>query len=518
MRRIISFSVLGAFLSLTGCSSTSDTTSDTGDDAAETATFATIDALPKATSPVVEDASGSYSFEEKSLFKSAATGMPLGELAESSFTAASSMAACETGNKLKQLVSDAAQGDMILCFIQAIAAANGFDALDLYDGSFHTFTLDSGGQDDDMPTLVKMRINKTGDSITLFEMFACNGTTQMNYLNQAISGNTFTMNDKGTYADTSEDGMSAFTGAYQTDVTGTLNSAGRFTAKTVVSQNNGTETFEASDYTHQSKVTMEQGSDTFTLYGFDTGTYPGEGVTGSYTNRGYGISQLIEGNVDSTTYDIGLLAMGDGALQYNLTSVYAAGDNGTWTDEGTTSWDGDTLFDTDSNDYTAGATAGTAPEVEDISISFAGDEVYTCDDTPDATVTVDPEAIMAACSAYSLGHTWINCYDIIESGGGGDGDDGDQQGPVDLSGTYITSGCGLDPQSQTINAGAEPGLYSILIDAGDFQFSYDGSTCSIVDTLTLDCEGCSVFEDGSIDFTTCDLPDNPSCTITQVPQ
>ena len=99
---------------------------------------------------------------------------------------------------------------------------SGGNAIDIYDGNEHVFDLnleglDSGeGEDDGGPDHIKFAISKTGDVITSFEMFACIGGAQQEYLNQTISGTTFSMTSIGTH-NQGEDETS-----FSTTVTGTL--------------------------------------------------------------------------------------------------------------------------------------------------------------------------------------------------------------------------------------------------------------------------------------------------------
>jgi len=109
-------------------------------------------------------------------------------------------------------------------------------AINVYDGEWHIFNLNITN-DQGAPDKVKMKIVKnSAGSITSFTMFMCkqNGTmTQTEYTDQTIDGQSFAMHGIGHFAD------SQWQGSHQVDVTGTLNSSGVFTQKTISSRNVG---------------------------------------------------------------------------------------------------------------------------------------------------------------------------------------------------------------------------------------------------------------------------------------
>ena len=284
-------------LSLAGysCGGGGTTTPTTG--------ITTVDGMPRATSPVVSDTSAMIA--GKSLSKDATTGILMGTLGDpdNTFAPGQSMPACEAANHLREVLNGAAQADMILCYVQNIVANDTTGELStIYDGNYHVFGLTvTGDEQGQTPDHIKMKIVKTGDNITEFEMFACSGGTQIEYLHQTISGSAFAMTSKGYHQDAGGAGW------HQVDVSGTLNSSGYYTAKEISQKNSGA--WGAGDYWNE--ATVNQYADSITYDGYDTGHFTNEGFTGSFTNRVYARAQLIDPNTSAsnTSYDIGLVLL-----------------------------------------------------------------------------------------------------------------------------------------------------------------------------------------------------------------
>lgn len=386
-----------------GCGGGGTTTTATG--------ITTVDGMPRATSPVVSDASAMVA--GKALSKDATTGILMRTLGDpdNTFTAGQSMPACEAANHLREVLNGAAQADMILCYVQNIVASDTTGQLPtIYDGSYHIFGLTITGEEQGQtPDHIKMKIVKTGDNITEFEMFACSSGTQVEYLHQTISGSAFAMTSKGYHQDASGSGR------HQVGVSGTLNSSGYYTAKEISQKNSGT--WEGNTYWNE--ATVNQYVDSITYDGYDTGHYtdPNTGYDGSYTNRVYAQAQLIDPNASAsnTSYDIGLIALGDGAAHSVMANLWAEGQ--LWSEDVTQGWLGDTKEQDDTVSWYANVTgvtppeAGTAPTIE-----FTGDEIYGCDGAEEVAVTGDQTTMDAACQRFQLGWDWINCYELIQPG------------------------------------------------------------------------------------------------------
>ena len=405
----LSFS-LSLILGLSACGgSSSSSTSDDAADDTSTAQFATIDDLPQASDPVVSSASSLVSGD--SLY--ATTGLVLSEMGPGSFDSDSSLAMCEIGNTIKSLFNEAVMGDLILCFVQNIFN-NSTGDINIYDGQEHIFAPEFAAGE---AFTVKLRITKDSvtDSVTDFQMWACEGGVQTEYISQTISGSDFTMTSLYTYND--EFG----TGGFSLAVDGDLNSEGNFTSKTIASSYSSEWAEGGSGY---GSKTVEQRFDQVAVSMFDAGEWSftsAEGTQGGiYSNRAYGVAELL------FTDSLATLAIGDGAAS-GVSAGTFTGDFGggqvfseAYEDDFLESFNGDTTaVDADGNNFTDIAAAGTIPATSsEPTIAFSGDQAWDCDDTGNAAVTiaVDESSVMQACSHLQLGWEWVPCWSIIESG------------------------------------------------------------------------------------------------------
>ncbi|MCB1214242.1 MAG: hypothetical protein KDK66_02075 [Deltaproteobacteria bacterium] len=409
-RGLAVFAVLLAGNLLSACgSSTGSTSSGTG--------VTTIDALPLSVSPVVASTSASMSARMMASTSLAESGTPLGELDSTTFGSSSSRAMCELSNRFRDSIGSAAQGDLILCYIQTAFVTNSNLDVDIYDGQPHVFALDFGESqnEEDGGGPSKIRITITKDSsgqITDFSMYACgdqgDADAQSEYLNQTIgSDGSFTMVSKGVRGEQD---------AHLVEVEGTLNSSGRFTSKTIDVSYTYQDT--SGDFSGSGQSTLVQGSDQLTYSGFEGGSFSfetGEGtVEGTYSNRVYAVSELLDGNADGDPLNIGLYAIGDGAA---LVSWSGSDTFGSWSETATEGWNGDTTAPDSEAEEISSVEGQTLPTVTDVSIAFTGDEIYDCTaDEPEATVIIDQTDLDETCSNLSLGHDYVDCYDINEEG------------------------------------------------------------------------------------------------------
>ncbi len=402
------YSIMSVLMALTFASCGAGTSGDSS------SSLSSIENLPRATAPVVDSSSG---LAAALGFKNASTGIVLGDLGESTFDETSSVAACEVTNKFREAISSAAQGDEILCFVQNVVEVNPDLDFDIYDGTYHVIGLsiindDEGG--DGGPSKVKMKIHKDADgNIDDFEMFACDSSNeQKEYIHQTIgNGGSFSMTSKGFHQD--DDGS----GSHHVTVTGTLED-GRFTSKTIEIEH----VWSGDEGDNFGASTVMQEPDAITYNGYDAGSYSNNGNSGTYSNRGYARAQLIdgnEGNSEEDPYNIGLLAVGDGAARAIMSGESTSGEwMGTWGDDVVQGWDGDTKVEDAAvaADYITVVQSVTPVEAgtEAPVIAFDTSETDTgdCDEEPVATVTVDVQVMQTACSSYRLGHDWINCWEV----------------------------------------------------------------------------------------------------------
>ncbi len=397
----ISYALALGLMVSSGCSSSSTTATDTTDTDTDTPAITTIEALPNATGPVVATSSSAL----RSIIKNVAlTGLNLRNTDSTDFSADDSVAACEMLNQTKQAISAAADGDNILCYIKQADTGG----VDIYDGQYHTFDIAlTTDEEEGGPDHIKMKVVKTGNNVTGFEMFACREGQQFFYLNQTITGSDFSMTSK----ETSHGGAS-------TNVTGTLDAEGRFTGTKTINVVNIYEGEGENSGSGYGNLTFLQSDDGIEASGYQVGEYEGGGCSGSYSNRILASAQLIDDNApDADIYDIGLLALGDGGVRVGFSGEGSCEGQGDfdYSDTGDEGWNGDTLASEETNDYLDNITDELPSVGSEPTIAFSGSEVYNCGDTATGTLTLDQEQLSTACANYELSHNWINCYDITNS-------------------------------------------------------------------------------------------------------
>lgn len=403
MKRLVKVVPLMVVMALmVSCGSSSNEA--TGDESGVT----TIDGLPRATSPVVDSVTGNLAVlptKAVSVAK-ATTGILMRTFGDAgnTFTSGQSMAACQASNQLKQLFNAAANGDKILCYIQN-TYKNYPNSDVIYDGNFHAFDLNVMGG----PDHIKMKITKNASGrVTNFEFFACSGGTENQYISQTISGSDFEMTSKNIWND------GGGTGGQITNVTGTLNSDGNFTSTKRLEFSNY---WGDNNYGGWSEGTFDQEAAGYAYNGYEKGTFSDGQNSGSYENRVYSLGQLIDTNdsADIDEYDIGLLAMGDGAAHLFVwgTDGVNEWDNGA---EGETlGWDGDTKLDDNTVSYVSDVETETPVEAgSQPSVTFTeGDsDYYDCGDESEETIEPDMETLGQVCANYELGYDWVNCWDL----------------------------------------------------------------------------------------------------------
>lgn len=405
---------IGFLITAAACSS------DSSSSGTDTVTLATIDALPQASAPVVDSTSGSLSAAVKAADSDAETGLILQNISSDDFSQSSSLALCNSANMLRSALNEAVQGDVILCYIQAMAAQDGFTAqvgdIDIYDGEPHIFNMDFSEEGGGGAFRVKIQITKdSAGTITAFNMWACDGASQdslaqSEYLSQAIDGASWTMNSTFSFED--ENGS----GSHEMNAEGTLNTSGEFTAKTITSSYTG----NWGDGTNYGTTIVEQGADTATITSSDTGTYTwsngGNSSEQEYGNQVFAEMALLDTELMAT------FAVGHGAAKGINSGTYGQLQGDTvvsvdYDETFTQGWNGDTTAVDEDSTFLDAVTDATLPdEATEPTITFSGDEVYDCSGTGAVNLTVDGTAIDAACSDLTLGWNWVSCYDIIQNG------------------------------------------------------------------------------------------------------
>ncbi|MFQ5479556.1 MAG: dockerin type I domain-containing protein, partial [Candidatus Binatia bacterium] len=412
--------------------------------------------LPRATSQVVDGNSGSalvfgLTVPGAAVVADNSQGIPLGQVDRDTFGPDSSMAACEIANMTRIAMNAAAEADKILCYIQNAFTGVENQGVDIYDGNYHVFDLDFGSPSpgdgpgpeyDGGPSSVKMKMVRTGETITGFEMFTCeetfDGRRQGEYINQSIDSTTFSMVAKGVRSDPNRSSDS-----HQVQVQGNLNDFGQFVGtKTITLSHNSNWGVD----TGYGEMVVSQSADRVDLDGYDAGSY-GEGDWArSYAHRVTAAVELFDTNVVGETYQISLLALGDGAAKVSMRdgTLYS------WSDfTEVQGWNGETKqVDYDAAaDFVSEVLDAELVEVADsVAIQFEEGQGWDCVDTAEAVVTIDQLALDMACAHLDLGYDWINCFELIQGIGGRPGGPG-----VPCDGPGCEGGC--DPNDPACDPG-----------------------------------------------------------------
>lgn len=465
-----------------GAGTTTSSSSSTTSTTSSSVELSTIDELPSSLNPVEASTSSSLSLNKGSLFTLATAGVPLGEDPEDLgvLEQGSSMGACTAFNMTKEAINQASMGALILCYVQNIFGATD-QSIDIYDGEYHTFGMDftgvGGGEGEEEeegqgPSKVRFKIVKDGDgAITDFEMYACKDNDgddeQSEYLSQTIDGSTFAMTEIGTH--TSEFGEYG----WSSSVDGTLNADGNFTGTKTIDINFDSTWLNDGDEigSGNGSITFEQGADTAALSGFMTGTSTFGQDAFTYEDTFVGAMQLLDGNEeDADTYNIGLLAMGSGCVSGNTGGTWTGdGEAQDWDEDYTDCWNGDTWATEESNDFLTEVEDATLPTASAQTVSFAGDQVYDCDDEPEATLVIADLGVdfNAACEDFQLGHQHIDCWSTIQVGSEDQGGEGEEEGhgeDLDMSDFTISSCNGTPSGSDAFNEDTARELCDCLVD------------------------------------------------------
>lgn len=380
---------------------------DTGSESSASST-GDISGLPKATAPVSSSSSSSMS----SL--AASTGLALKNWEDSTkWTSSESRAMCETGLVVKDAIKEAMNPDKILCYIGSVSKAGKFSGTLKTDGTYNYFKLTNMPGLGSFEPKIKVKIVKTGSSITQFEMFSCfSGTNaspvQTEYINQSISQGSASITT--IYAG-SESGN---TYGSKTSVTGTVDANYNWLTKSLTIDRAWDGTANGYGSNGQS-VEISQEADYLTISGYNKGTFQRD----MFDNAFYTAIQLLNASTPKN------LALGDGSAKYNFSYKYDSDDDGDWADEsggnvftdsGTASWNGDTrqnIGTASDGDYYSLVNSESAPAVGSIpTVTFdsssnqdwdcaapSGESFAEADLADSETASTTLGTLMAACES-----------------------------------------------------------------------------------------------------------------------
>lgn len=376
------FAVSGCGSSATTATTTTTTTTTGG------STISTIDEVPNTTDPVVSSATASLSLVAPRAVVSFGEDTTLADFSGGS----GSYGSCEMINRMRGAIGQAAQGAMIMCFMQQLLDGNE----DVYDGEYHAFDLSFSDAESDhgAPDHVKVKVERNSDDeITSFELFACTGGEQTTYFSGSFDGTDITLINKGS-SDTEEGSVE-----YAATVTGEVNTSGLFVGEKVI------------DLAYINSFTGGNGNycDTTTTATDDEIEFSGYCVnTGENTGSESIFSRAALEDDDSA--NIETWGLGAGAAKINS-------DNNTDGDDVTQGWDASGMIDASSaylsdSAFTSGTipvSSSTAPDV-----SFDSAETYDCGDTAEGTITNTIESLSTTCEDYMLTQDHIECQDGTE--------------------------------------------------------------------------------------------------------
>ncbi len=386
----------------------------------------TIDELPRATSPVVSGDTGAAFVLGAEFADNSGLGIVLGEMDNSTFNENSSMAACQIASMARTTLEAAAEADKVLCYIQNAFADLELEGIDIYDGDYHTFRLNFiemlpiNDEYFNAPAVVRMRLERQGDSIRELELFTCNyaahGLRQNEYIRQTIDGGDFAMVAKGVVEDEWSNGRFA----HQITVDAQLNAVGQIVGTKTIAISHGSEWQDGGSNYGQTTVSQSAvvGSavDALALDGYDGGSSSDGISTWAYSNRVTAIAELFDLNQPGTEYDIGRLALGDGAAKLNM----ANRSDYNWSENTEVQgWNGTTTeLDYEiSREFVDVVIDADLVEVSGVpEIAFAPDETYPCDIRPEAILDVNMVGLADACSHLDVTHEWFDCSTALYGG------------------------------------------------------------------------------------------------------
>ncbi len=386
-KRSIFLSLLLAAFHFAACSSSSDSTATGDDDDDTTSGISELEDVPNATDPVVAGASSNLTTTGPSAAVSFGEDTTVDD-----FSDGGSYGSCEMVNRMRGAIGQAGQGAMIMCFMQQMFADN----TDIYDGEYHAFDLDFADAESDTgaPDHIKIKVERDGDAITSFEMFACQSGTQNFYFNGTIDGTTLTIINKGSSA--TGEGTSV---EFASTITGEVDDAGDFIGEKVIDLAYVNDFGDDSGNYCDTTTTATDTTIAFSGYCMNTGSDSGAEAL-------FAMADLDDN--DSALIDEWGLGAGAAKIVSDFNTDGLEVEQG-WDDTGVIDEESAYLSD---EDFVAGsvpATSDTAPDV-----SFGSGQTYDCSDTVDETLTGTIETLMTACSDYDLTQEHLECQEQTE--------------------------------------------------------------------------------------------------------
>lgn len=320
---------------------------------------------------------------------------------------------CEAGQEVQNLYQGAVQPDMVMCFIGAMADV--LPSSNLYDGNWKYFSFSGNIQGQQYQGKTKFRIVKSGDSISSFEMFNCNGARPAQndeYISVALSGSTANLTTRYRYNNTD---------VYKRkmEVAGTFDSSGNWLSKIATFN----DYYSYSSTVGASVNTFTQYSDSLELIGAYKSDY-GSGLNASSYNTRHYAKMALSGEDTYAT-----LALGAGSGKRISTSTWnggfyssanPSGDIRSWTDLGVIN--SSSAFLNDVSSYDLSSTAAIVPSTVSGQLNFPSEADWDCQGTfVAADFTLAAKAIEACQTQFGRDDvntdSWVNCGSAVGSPG-----------------------------------------------------------------------------------------------------
>lgn len=325
------------------------------------------------------------------LLVAAEKGVPLGISAgelHSQFHDApnASGAFCETVNRIRQFLADAAADDAMQCIVRA--ALDG--EASLLDGAEHVVDLNLGGG---RTFKAKLRLEGDADAVTSLRMHACmGGERQTHFYDLKVAGIDVTVTSRRE-APEELPGCTEAVSMVRSIMYGKLDVASKLAGLKTVSEQSATVCKATGATIRHAEATVVQSDANISYDGYS------KEADGDLRLRLF--AALLDSNDKTAPYSLQRLALGDGAGR--ITELDEARAQG---------WSGDTLA-INPDEPRLGKVEGDLPPIAPKpEAGFGGSELWDCSGTPE--LTKDASALAAACEErYLLDQTPVeDCRDL----------------------------------------------------------------------------------------------------------
>ncbi|MEZ4743681.1 MAG: hypothetical protein R3B45_14760 [Bdellovibrionota bacterium] len=319
-------------------------------------------------------------------------GVSIGSNTESTYFDSvqnASYGSCEMVNRMRGILQEAASADYQLCDFRTFLGMNEIST-DFIDGDEHIISIEEDGEEVDR---FKIKITEKNDKVVEFIFHSCEEGKQTHYIRKAIDddNNVTILTKRANGVDDSGPQRISYTS--RTVVTGKVNSEGKYVGlKTMVQTYSNDFNSDGTDVSYN-KYKVIQSDENIALLGFATQT------TKSDPDQIMAFFELVDKNVDGSTYNLKNLAIGAGAfLLKDGSTSYEQGWSGGGAIDASSPW----IPKVAGKEQDLPTPPANESEQEDL--SFSGDEAWDC--SGDAEVIIDEseedDSLDEACTQYEL--------------------------------------------------------------------------------------------------------------------